>query len=165
MAPLAALVRNAVAILGLAFTAAGCGSGGGSGGGGSTGSVQACNDACKTCSTSLCADCAKATSRYLPGFSGALYACVSGADACTSKTWEDCASANVGGFPTRSLDTSYRNACLSKRDSCLASQGSTFADDYCLATNVLNESTVSALQACLDKSCADAAACLGQVFS
>lgn len=125
--------------------------------------LVACQDACSRCSSDLCADCARAVAGFLPDFASGVFACVSSADACASKTWENCMSQVLATFPTRPIDTSFKNSCLTRHNGCLAS-GDTFADDICYGTNVLTQATVLALGVCLTKPCAEIDACVRQRF-
>jgi hypothetical protein len=70
------------------------------------------------------------------------------------------ASAHVS---PRSIDDTYRNACLAKRTDC-SSQGFNIADDLCLSSSLLEEAKVTEANQCLDKSCADIRSCLTAIF-
>jgi hypothetical protein len=77
--------------------------------------------------------------------------------------WETCAGQAFAEAPRRPIDDEYRTACLAKKRSCDAA-GSAFADDLCLTSQVLDESSVSAANDCLAQACPDAKSCLRQIF-
>jgi hypothetical protein len=61
------------------------------------------------------------------------------------------------------MDDQYRSACLAKRTMCDPT-GTTFPDDYCLSSQVFEESSVTQANACLAQTCADVGACLTAIF-
>jgi len=123
----------------------------------------ACERACAVCQSDPCADCASASERFRPEVSATMFSCVAGADACSPSLWASCLTQGVGQVSRRSIDDSYRDACMQKRQECEA-QGVSFADDDCLLSHMFTEAWVSKAQACLAKSCSETRTCLGEIF-
>ena len=149
-------MRNLVLAAAVALTVAGaCGSGSG-------GSSQAssCRLACSRCGGDLCVDCTANSARLRDEFENGLYACVlAGNDDACDTLWSTCATQAATGVSARPIDTTYRDACLTKRSEC-ASAGVSFADDYCLQSALLTESNVTSAQQCLTQACDAIEACL-----
>lgn len=125
-----------------------------------------CTQACAACTSSLCADCKATAALYRDEFEAALYACVvqsTDASSCANR-WSTCAGKATVAATRRPIDDSYRDACLARRTECM-SQGSTFADDDCLISPVLDPAKVAEAQACLAKPCPEVKACLGLYFN
>ena len=68
-----------------------------------------------------------------------------------------------GQISRRPADDSYRDACLTKRSECEA-QGTTFADDNCLLSSLMEEAVLAQANQCLAKSCAEIPSCLRPIF-
>jgi hypothetical protein len=146
-------------LVGTAAGAGGCSSGGGAGGGSS------CQAACNRCGGDLCVDCAATSARLRNEFENALYACVlAGSDAACDAIWTNCAIQTEGQITPRPLDTTYRDACLAKKSECDAT-ATTFADDDCLLSPLLEESVVAQAQQCLSQTCATIGACFRPLFN
>jgi len=146
-------------ILGLVLVA-GCGGGSSSSSGGA-----GCQAACKVCSSELCADCAATSARFRDDFENAVYACVKqGADAAACDSlWATCVVQAEGSITPRAIDDSYRTACLAKKSECDATS-TTFADDDCLLSRIVEERLVMQAQQCLSQSCAQISACFNPIF-
>lgn len=131
----------------------------------STGSPSggACQSACARCGGDLCVDCAATSDRYRDEYETALYSCVNGADGCSAATWSTCSTQASSSAPRRTADDTYRDACMAKRTDC-ASQGVNFADDNCLGSSFLSDAWLQKANDCIVKSCADASACLRDIF-
>ena len=131
--------------------------------GGSTVGAGQCQAACGRCGGDPCVDCAAYSARFRDEFEGALFSCVQNAAACSSQQWETCFGQAVGQAPRRSIDDQYTSACMTKRMTCDAA-GMGFADDYCLSSQLLEESMVARANDCLALACTDARACLAPIF-
>ena len=143
---------------GMAAVAGGCGSSGNAGG------SSSCQAACSRCASELCVDCAATSARLRNDFEDAVYACVlQGSDASCDTVWTTCFVQAQGQITPRPLDTTYRDACLAKKSECDATATS-FADDNCLSSGILEEGLVAQAQQCLSQSCANIAACLRPLF-
>ena len=152
-------MRNLVVAALVALMVGACGSGSG-------GSSQAssCRSACSRCGGDLCVDCSATSARLRDDFETGLYACVlAGSDAACDTLWSGCAAQAATGLSTRPIDTTYRDACTTKRNQC-ASAGVNFADDYCLQSALLTESVVTSAQQCLTQACDAIQTCLGPLF-
>jgi hypothetical protein len=151
---------RAVGVIALAFVATlACG-------GGTSSQASSCQAACRVCTSELCADCSATAGRFRDEFESSLYACVqAGSDASCDTTWTRCLVQAEGAIAAqpRSIDTTYRDACLQKRSDCAAA-GTSFADDDCLLSPILEASLVAQAQQCLSQSCATVAACLRPIF-
>ena len=98
------------------------------------------------------------------GFENAVYACVTeGGDASCSTAWVNCVVAAEGEALPRPIDDTYREACFAKRTACMA-EGTTFADDDCLLSVIMEEAVVTAAQDCLTQSCPETESCLSPLF-
>ena len=153
-------VRGSVVLLvlmgGMAVVGGSCGSGGG----GSSG----CRAACNRCAGELCVDCAATSARLRDDLENAVYACVlQGSDASCDTVWTSCFVQAEGQITPRPLDTTYRDACLAKKSECDAT-ATTFADDNCLLSPILEEARVAQAQQCLSQSCATIGACFRPLF-
>jgi hypothetical protein len=136
----------------------------GSDSGGPTTGPSGCQAACAVCGSDFCIDCAATSAKYRDEFETPLYACVQeGGDGSCSSLWESCAIRAATQTPRRSIDDAYREACLVKRTQCIA-EGTTFADDDCLISIIMEESVVMQAQDCLSKACPDLASCLRAIF-
>lgn len=125
-----------------------------------------CAQACAVCTSSICADCKAAAALYRDEFESALYACVvqsTDASSCANR-WSTCAGKATVVATRRPIDDSYRDACLARRSECV-SQGSSFADDDCLLSPILDPAKVAEAQACLAKPCPEVKGCLGLYFN
>src|SRR5439155_12218451 len=131
------LVRGVISIVFAAI--AGCGSSSNSGGTAGTGQCQA---ACSHCGGDPCVDCAAYSARFRDEFETALFSCVQNAAACSSAQWETCAAEAAVMAPRRPMDDQYRSTCLAKRTMC-DPMGSVYPDDYCLSSQVFEESSVT----------------------
>jgi hypothetical protein len=153
-------MRNLVLAASVAVTVAGaCGSGSGG-----SGQAASCRSACSRCGGDLCVDCSATSARLRDEFETGLYACVlAGSDAACDTLWSGCAAQAATGLSARAIDTTYRDACMAKRNQC-ASAGVNFADDYCLQSALLTESYVASAQQCLTQACDAIQACLGPLF-
>ena len=151
-------------VLGLALAAlammAACS---GSDSGGSSVGAEQCQAACARCGGDPCVDCAAYSARFRDEFEAALFSCVQNAAACSSAQWETCFGQAVGQAPRRPIDDQYVMACMAKRMACDAS-GMVFPDDYCLSSQLLEESGVTKANDCLALGCADVGACLTPIF-
>ena len=143
-----------LALAALAVVMAACS---GSESGGSTVGTGQCQAACGRCGGDPCVDCAAYSARFRDEFEGALFSCVQNAAACSSQQWETCFGQAVGQAPRRSIDDQYTSACMTKRMTCDAA-GMGFADDYCLSSQLLEESMVARANDCLALACTDALA-------
>jgi hypothetical protein len=155
-------VRRAGVLLtllgGMAAVAGGCGSSGNAGG------SSSCQAACNRCASEICVDCAATSARLRNDFEDAVYACVlQGSDAACDTLWTSCFVQAEGQLTPRPLDTTYRNACLAKKSECDAT-ATTFADDNCLLSPILEEGRVAQAQQCLSQSCATIGACFMPLF-
>jgi hypothetical protein len=154
-------VRRSVvllALLGGMAAVAGCGSSGNSGG------SSSCQAACNRCASELCVDCAATSARLRNDFENAVYACVlQGSDASCETVWTSCFVQAEGQITPRPVDTTYRDACLAKKSECDATTTS-FADDNCLLSRILEEGLVAQAQQCLSQSCANIGACFMPLF-
>ena len=155
-------VRRPVVLLallgGMATVAGGCGSSGSSGG------SSSCQAACNRCASEICVDCAATSARLRNDFENAVYACVlQGSDASCDTVWTSCFVQAEGQLSPRPLDTTYRDACLAKMSECDATTTS-FADDNCLLSPILEESRVTQAQQCLSQSCASISDCFMPLF-
>jgi hypothetical protein len=155
-------VRRPLVILallgGMAAVAGGCGSSGSSGG------SSGCQAACNRCASEICVDCAATSARLRDDFENAVYACVlQGSDASCDTVWTSCFVQAEGQLTPRPLDTTYRDACLAKKRECDATT-TTFADDNCLLSPILEEGRVTQAQQCLSQSCATIGACFMPLF-
>ena len=154
-------VRRSVvllALLGGMAAVAGCGSSGNSGG------SSSCQAACNRCASELCVDCPATSARLRDDFESAVYACVlQGSDASCDTVWTSCFVQAEGQITPRPADTTYRDACLAKKSECDATATS-FADDNCLLSRILEESLVAQAQQCLSQSCANIGACFMPLF-
>jgi len=155
-------VRRSVVLLallgGMVAVAGGCGSSGNSGG------SSSCQAACNRCASELCVDCAATSARLRNDFEDAVYACVlQGSDAACDTVWTTCFVQAQGQITPRPLDTTYRDACLAKKSECDATATS-FADDNCLSSRILEEGLVAQAQQCLSQSCANIGACIRPLF-
>lgn len=155
-------VRGSVVLLallgGMAAVAGGCGSSGNSGG------SSSCQAACNRCASELCVDCAATSARLRNDFENAVYACVlQGSDASCDTVWTSCFVQAEGQITLRPVDTTYRDACLAKKSECDATATS-FADDNCLLSRILEEGLVAQAQQCLSQSCANIGACFMPLF-
>jgi hypothetical protein len=140
---------------------AGCGSSDGSSG--NSVEVEQCQAACARCGGDPCVDCASYSARFRDEFEASLFSCVQNAAACSSAQWEACAVQAAARAPRRPMDDQFRTACLAKMTTCGAA-GSTFPDDYCLSSQVFDESSVATANDCLAQSCTDVKACLSAIF-
>ena len=139
--------------------AAGCNSSNGSSG------SSGCQAACSRCASELCVDCAATSARLRDDFETAVYACVlQGSDASCDTIWTNCLIQGGGQLTPRPVDTTYRDACLTKRSDC-AAIGVNFADDNCLASQILDEAVVAQAMQCLSQACANIASCLSPLFN
>ena len=155
-------MRRSVVVLallgGLAALTGGCGSSGNSGG------SSSCQAACSRCASEVCVDCAATSARLRDDFENAVYACVlQGSDAACDTVWTSCFVQAEGQITPRPLDMTYRDACLAKKSECDATATS-FADDNCLLSRILEESLVAQAQQCLSQSCANVGACFRPLF-
>jgi hypothetical protein len=155
-------VRRPVVLLallgGMVAVAGGCGSSGNSGG------SSSCQAACNRCASELCVDCAATSARLRNDFENAVYACVlQGSDASCDTVWTSCFVQAEGQITPRPVDTTYRDACLAKKSECDATT-TTFADDNCLLSPILEESRVTQAQQCLSQSCASISDCFMPLF-
>jgi hypothetical protein len=133
----------------------------GCGGGGGSKQTASCQAACAGCGSELCVDCAATSARLRDEFETALYACVvAGSDAACDTLWTGCVAQAQGQVTPRPVDATYRDACLAKRNTCASS----FADDYCLQSALLDESVVARAQQCLSQTCAAIGPCLQALF-
>ena len=143
---------------GMTVVAGGCGSSGSSGG------SSGCQAACNRCASEICVDCAATSARLRNDFEDAVYACVlQGSDASCDTLWTSCFVQAEGQLTPRPLDTTYRDACLAKKSECDATT-TTFADDNCLLSPILEEGRVAQAQQCLSQSCATIGACFMPLF-
>jgi hypothetical protein len=143
---------------GLAAVAGSCGSGSSSAG------ASGCQAACNRCSSELCVDCAATSARLRNDFENAVYACVlQRSDAACDTLWTSCFVQAEGLVTPRPVDTTYRDACLAKKSECDATTTS-FADDNCLLSPILEEARVAQAQQCLSQSCATISACFMPLF-
>lgn len=126
--------------------------------------ASGCTSACNRCASELCADCAATSARLRDEFENAVYACVlQGSDAACDAIWSSCIVQAEGSLTPRPADTTYRDACLAKKSTCDAS-GTTFADDDCLLSPILDEALVAQAQDCLSRTCDTIAACFQPLF-
>ena len=147
-----------LALLGGTAAVAGCGSSGNSGG------SSSCRAACNCCASEICVDCAATSARLRDDFEDAVYACVlQGSDASCDTVWTSCFVQAEGQITPRPADTTYREACLAKKSECDATATS-FADDNCLLSRILDEALVAQAQQCLSQSCANIGACFRPLF-
>ena len=147
-----------LALLGGMAAVAGCGSSGNSGG------SSSCHAACNRCASELCVDCVATSARLRNDVENAVYACVlQGSDASCETVWTSCFVQAEGQITPRPVDTTYRDACLAKKSECDATATS-FADDNCLLSRILEESLVAQAQQCLSQSCANIGACFMPLF-
>jgi hypothetical protein len=135
----------------------------GSDGGGSTVGTGQCQAACAHCSGDPCADCAAYSARFRDEFETALFSCVQNAAACSAAQWETCFGQAAGQAPRRPIDDQYVSACMAKRTTC-DTAGMSFPDDYCLSSQLLEESSVAKANDCLAHACTDVGACLMAIF-
>src|SRR6188768_3900639 len=140
-------VRGSVVLLvltgGVAAIGGSCGSSDNSGG------SSGCRAACNRCASELCVDCAATSARLRNDFENAVYACVlQGSDASCDTLWTSCFVQAEGQLTPRPLDTTYRDACFAKKSECDATT-TTFADDNCLLSPILEEGRVAQAQQCL----------------
>ena len=143
---------------GMAAVAGGCGSSGNGGG------SSSCQAACNRCASEICVDCAATSARLRNDFENAVYACVlQGSDASCDTVWTSCFVQAEGQLTPRPLDTTYRDACLAKKSECDATTTS-FADDNCLLSPILEEGRVAQAQQCLSQPCASIGACFMPLF-
>ena len=143
---------------GMTVVAGGCGSSGSSGG------SSGCQAACNRCASEICVDCAATSARLRNDFEDAVYACVlQGSDASCDTLWTSCFVQAEGQLTPRPLDTTYRDACFAKKSECDATT-TTFADDNCLLSPILEEGRVAQAQQCLSQSCATIGACFMPLF-
>ena len=149
----------AIALLaGVAALGESCGSSASSGG------ASSCQAACNRCPSELCVDCAATSARLRNEFENAVYTCIlQGSDASCGTIWESCIVQAEGQLTPRTVDTTYRDACLAKKSDCDAS-GMGFADDNCLLSRILEEARVAQAQQCLSQSCANIGACFMPLF-
>ena len=154
-----------VGTLMFAFVSCGLGACGNDGDGSREGQgAGGCDEACAVCGGDPCADCAATSARYRDEFESAVYACVTeGGDASCSAAWVNCFVAAEGEAMPRPIDDTYREACFAKRAACMA-EGTSFADDDCLLSVVMEEAVVTAAQDCLTESCPETESCLGPLF-
>ncbi|SRR6266545_206001 len=132
--------------------------------GGPAAGPSGCQAACARCGSDFCLDCAATSVKYRDEFETPLYACVQqDGDASCGTLWESCAIQAVTQLARRSIDDTYREACLAKRTECIA-QGTTFADDDCLLSALFEETVVMQAQDCLSKACPDTRLCLQSIF-
>jgi hypothetical protein len=140
------------------------------GGGCSSGSTVSagaagCMTACSRCGGGLCADCAATSARFRDEFEGIVYTCVKeGGDAACITIWTDCIIKGQTQVTPRTSDTTYRDACLTKKSECDA-MGVTFADDRCLLSIIFEESQVAQAMQCLSQPCANIEACFSPIFN
>jgi hypothetical protein len=149
-----------VALVALATMAA-C-SGSESGDGGTVGAGQ-CQSACARCGGDPCVDCAAYSARFRDEFEAALFSCIQNAAACSTEQWQTCFGQAVGQAPRRAIDDQYVSACMSKRMTCGAA-GMVFPDDYCLSSQLFEESSVAKANDCLALDCTAARTCLTPIF-
>jgi hypothetical protein len=149
-----------IVLLGAAGAASiGCSSGGKAGG------SAACQAACSSCASELCADCAATSARFRDDFENAVYACVrQGSDAACDTLWIGCMAQAEGQITVRPIDTTYGDACFAKKSECDATT-TTFADDDCLLSRILEANLVAQAMQCLSLSCAEISACFGPLFN
>jgi hypothetical protein len=139
--------------------------GGSCGGSGSSGGASSCQAACNRCGSDLCVDCAATSARLRNEFEDSVYACVlQGSDASCETIWTNCIVQAEGTTTPRSVDATYRDACLAKKSDCDAS-GTGFADDDCLLSPILEEALVAQAQQCLSQTCASIRACFMPLFN
>jgi hypothetical protein len=138
----------------------------GCGGGGKAAGSGMCQAACNRCGSEFCVDCAATSARFRDDFENAVYACVlQAADASTCDTlWTNCFIQAEGTATVRPIDTTYGDACFAKKTECDATT-TTFADDDCLLSRILEESRVAQAQQCLTLSCAQISACFAPLFN
>jgi hypothetical protein len=142
-----------------------CGTVAGCGGSSKAAGSAGCQAACNSCASELCADCAATSARFRDEFENAVYACVrQGSDAACDTLWVNCMAQAEGQLTVRPIDTSYGDACLAKKSECDATATS-FADDDCLLSRILEESRVAQAQQCLSLSCAQISACFAPLFN
>ena len=135
----------------------------GSESGGNTAGAAQCQAACARCGGDPCVDCAAYSARFRDEFEAALFSCMQNAAACSSAQWQACFGQAVGQAPRRPIDDQYMSACLAKRMTCAAA-GMVFPDDYCLSSQLFEESSVAKANDCLALACTDAKACLMPIF-
>jgi len=138
---------------------------GGCGNGGNSGRSSGCQAACNRCAGELCVDCAATSARLRDEFENVLYACVlRGGDASCDTIWTSCfMEADAESIP-RPTDVTFRETCLAKNSECDAT-ATTFADDNCLSSRILEPSVVDQAQQCLSQSCANVGSCLRPLFN
>src|SRR5262245_10642395 len=109
-------------LVGMGVVAGGCSSGSNASSG-----AAGCMAACSHCASELCADCAATSARLRNDFESIVYACVQqGSDAACDTIWTNCITQGEGQITPRAVDTTYRDACLTKKSDCDA-MGLTFA--------------------------------------
>jgi len=147
-------------LVGMAALAGGCSSGSKANSG-----TAGCMAACSRCPSELCADCAATATRFRDDFESVVYACVQQAsDASCDTIWTNCITQGEGQITPRPADTTYRDACLTKKSDCDA-MGMSFADDDCLLTPILEESLVAQAMQCLSQPCSSIQACFNPLFN
>lgn len=107
--------------------------------------AAACNDEL-TCFASL-----------RPGAGAAIQACVLAKGSCNQV--DDCIEAEALKNESAAGPKAFRAACLSKHASCGASIG--IDDDDCINLLVFPDATLTTMQGCLAKPCAEVGACIG----
>jgi hypothetical protein len=145
----------------------GCGNSSSSGGVDAAGDgphlAMQCMDLCDTvlaCNGSvnpMCqTNCTSVYEHYRASFMDASVACF--AHQCT-KTQEMCTTEALPAAPHRTIDDTYRDACLSRRNECSGA----FTDDHC-SSLLFDDGAVQAAMTCLTRSCAEIESCLADAL-
>jgi hypothetical protein len=119
-------------------------------------------NACGGGGDTLCAQqCASTVSKWSDDFRSAFFNCyLNGKTTNCAGDVQTCFTSAAQSVQPRNIDINFRNACLDRRSQCMNS----FADDYCLQSQLFDTSVVDSAMSCLGRPCDQISACLRSVF-